>query len=411
MKDDYIIEVKNVSKKYLIRHNQDATYDTFRDVLVNTITKPFKFLKGKGKTEDFWAVKDVNFKVKKGEVIGIIGRNGAGKSTVLKLLSRITYPTTGEIVIKGKVGSLLEVGTGFHPELTGRENIYLNGGILGMSRREIQEKFDQIVEFSGVEKFLDTQVKHYSSGMGVRLAFAIAAHLEPDILIIDEVLAVGDAEFQKKCLGKMEEVTQKNGRTILFVSHNMAAIKQLCPKTILIEKGSVKMIGETSKVIEAYLEEQAHNLESAEYSDVPNRQGNQKVSFTNAKVLPRETNDLKIKLGYNNKTGEIIKNAKAVVEIYNSENIRLAYITNTILNQNIDLKPGENSFTLTIKNCNLGTGRYHTEIFMTKDAMDSETFDRIEQALFFEIDNDLFYPTKQLPPVKSQILFDYQYEQ
>lgn len=256
-----IIEVQNLSKKYKI-HHQKGGYVTLRDILSNVIKHPFRFLKHRAKKvlglstdEEFWALKNINFTVEKGEAIGIIGPNGAGKSTLLKILSKITPPTEGSIVMKGKAASLLEVGTGFHPELTGRENIFLNGAILGMTRKEMREKFDAIVEFSGVEKFLDTPVKHYSSGMYVRLAFSVAAHLDPDILIVDEVLAVGDAEFQKKCLGKMDEVTKKEGRTVLFVSHNLSAVRNLCKRTILLEHGTVKMIGPTDAVISKYLAE------------------------------------------------------------------------------------------------------------------------------------------------------------
>jgi len=262
-----IIEVKNISKKYKITHERGG-YIALRDVLTNIIKRPFSYLKTKArsvagleKKEDFWALKDVNFTVNKGEVIGIIGRNGAGKSTLLKILSQITPPTEGEIILRGRVGSLLEVGTGFHPELTGRENIFLNGAILGMPRKEIAKKFDKIVEFAGIEKFLDTPVKYYSSGMYVRLAFSVAAHMEPDILIVDEVLAVGDAEFQKKCLGKMEEVTHEEGRTIIFVSHNLEAIQQLCKKTILLEKGRVSLFGNTDEVIDHYLNTDASQAE------------------------------------------------------------------------------------------------------------------------------------------------------
>jgi lipopolysaccharide transport system ATP-binding protein len=254
-----IIEVKNIGKRYKITHERGG-YIALRDVVMNIVKSPFSYLKYKAKSvaglekkEDFWALKDVNFTVKKGEVIGIIGRNGAGKSTLLKILSQITPPTEGEIILRGRVGSLLEVGTGFHPELTGRENIFLNGAILGMQRKEIAAKFDKIVEFAGIEKFLDTPVKYYSSGMYVRLAFSVAAHMEPDILIIDEVLAVGDAEFQKKCLGKMEEVANQDGRTIIFVSHNMGAIKSLCSKTIWFEKSTIKSFGETEKVVDEYM--------------------------------------------------------------------------------------------------------------------------------------------------------------
>ena len=253
-----IIEIKNIGKEYQITH-QRGGYVALRDVLAGVAKNPFKFFKqkakqavGLAKKEDFWALRGINFSVEKGEVIGIIGHNGAGKSTLLKVLTGITPPTEGEIIMRGRIASLLEVGTGFHPELSGRENIFLNGAILGMKKKEIAEKFDQIVEFAGIGKFLDTPVKHYSSGMYVRLAFSVAAHLEPDILIIDEVLAVGDAEFQKKCLGKMEDITKKDGRTILFVSHNMEAIRTLCAKTVLLEKGGIAEIGDTPKVLRAY---------------------------------------------------------------------------------------------------------------------------------------------------------------
>jgi len=254
-----IIEVSNISKKYNIVHQKGDGYITLRDVLTNFTKHPFKSAKNIIKQklgigiEEFWALKDINFSVKKGEILGIIGPNGAGKSTLLKILSQITPPTTGEIKMKGRVGSLLEVGTGFNPELTGRENVYLNGAILGMTKKEISNKFNDIVEFSGVEKFIDTPVKRYSSGMKVRLGFSVAAHLEPDILLVDEVLAVGDVEFQKKCLGKMDEVTKKAGRTILFVSHNMIAVQNLCKRCILLNKGKIKLIGKTKKVVNSYL--------------------------------------------------------------------------------------------------------------------------------------------------------------
>lgn len=252
-----IITANNIGKKYRIGEVQP--YLALRDTLTHMFKHPLAWTKSKItesiSPNEFWALKEVNFSLEQGEVLGIIGRNGAGKSTLLKILSRITPPTTGEIRLKGKVGSLLEVGTGFHPELTGRENIFLNGAILGMRRREIVNKMDDIIEFSGIEKFIDTPVKRYSSGMYVRLAFSVAAHLEPDILIIDEVLAVGDAEFQKKCLGKMGEVTKSHGRTVLFVSHNMGAVQSICTRTMLLEKGKVKAIGDTYKVTQAYLSE------------------------------------------------------------------------------------------------------------------------------------------------------------
>src|SRR6266487_1064475 len=255
MSSDSIITVENLGKKYLLRHQKGQRYTALRDVIADRAKNLFRRNRPvAGPTrEEFWALKDVSFEVKRGEVLGIIGRNGAGKTTLLKILSRITDPTEGRVRLRGRVASLLEVGTGFHPELTGRENIFLNGAILGMSREEIRRKFDEIVAFAEVEKILDTPVKRYSSGMYVRLAFAVAANLEPEILIIDEVLAVGDAEFQKKCLGKMDEVARQKGRTVLFVSHNMPAVKRLCGRCVWLDNGGVRHIGLASEAINAYL--------------------------------------------------------------------------------------------------------------------------------------------------------------
>lgn len=263
--NEAIIKVEGLGKKYIISHEQARGYTALRDVISKKAKGIFRKNENKQVTkEEFWALKDVSFEVKRGEAIGIIGRNGAGKSTLLKILSRITEPSTGHIEINGRVASLLEVGTGFHPELTGRENIFLNGAILGMSRVEIKRKFDEIVDFSGVEKFLDTPVKRYSSGMYVRLAFAVAAHLEPEILVVDEVLAVGDAEFQKKCLGKMDEVSHKEGRTVFFVSHNMGAISQLCGTALLLNRGELIHAGKTDEVINSYLQQGNQNVEKIE---------------------------------------------------------------------------------------------------------------------------------------------------
>ena len=254
---DVVIRVENLSKKYIIGHQKQERYTALRDVVSNGAKSFFQGLTGDrhneidDTSEEFWALKDVSFEIKQGDRVGIIGRNGAGKSTLLKILSRITEPTSGKISIKGRVASLLEVGTGFHPELTGRENVYLNGAILGMDRFDIKKKFEEIVAFAEVEKFLDTPVKRYSSGMYVRLAFAVAAHLEPEILIVDEVLAVGDAQFQKKCLGKMKDVSGE-GRTVLFVSHSMPTITSLCSDVILLDKGKVVKIGASSEVIMHY---------------------------------------------------------------------------------------------------------------------------------------------------------------
>ena len=257
-----VIKVENLGKKYIIGHKGIGNYKTFREQMLkhghNFYSRTKKMLTGQQvldgeEVEEFWALKNLNFEIKQGDRIGIIGKNGAGKSTLLKILSRITEPTTGKVFIKGRIASLLEVGTGFHPELTGRENIFLNGAIMGMGRVEIKRKFDEIVDFSGVEKFLDTPVKRYSSGMYVRLAFSVAAHLEPEILIVDEVLAVGDAEFQKKCLGKMQDVSTSEGRTVLFVSHNMPAIAKLCNTAILLRAGEFIKMGDAGDIIQDYM--------------------------------------------------------------------------------------------------------------------------------------------------------------
>jgi homopolymeric O-antigen transport system ATP-binding protein len=251
-----IIKVDNLSKRYRVGARQVASYSTVREALAGAVKAPLKRLRrgshGQKAQETKWALRDVGFKVEQGEVVGIIGRNGAGKSTLLKILSRITEPTTGRVQLYGRVGSLLEVGTGFHPELTGRENVYLNGSILGMSRREIERKFDEIVAFAEVDQYINTPVKRYSSGMQVRLAFAVAAHLEPEILVIDEVLAVGDAAFQRKCLGKMGDVARQ-GRTVLFVSHDLAAVRQLCERVLLLSDGRLIMNGEPAAVIDSYV--------------------------------------------------------------------------------------------------------------------------------------------------------------
>ncbi|MBK1987100.1 ABC transporter ATP-binding protein [Sphaerospermopsis aphanizomenoides BCCUSP55] len=269
---DTVIRVENISKKYIIGHQKQERYTVLRDVIANQIKSIGSLINPKAKTEnqtfeEFWALQDVSFEIKQGDRVGIIGRNGAGKSTLLKILSRITEPTQGSIKIKGRVASLLEVGTGFHPELTGRENIFLNGAILGMSKEEIKRKFDEIVAFSEVEKFLDTPVKRYSSGMYVRLAFAVAAHLEPEILIVDEVLAVGDAKFQKKCLGKMEDVG-KEGRSILFVSHNLGILQTLCNRGILLNQGTVVTDDSASQAVITYLQ----TLEQSVSNNILDRQ-------------------------------------------------------------------------------------------------------------------------------------------
>ncbi len=299
---DTIIKVEKLSKRYRIGAKEQG-YKTFREAIIDGLLAPIKNygrLRKLTKFEDspskdqstkpesqddiIWALRDVSFEVKQGEVVGIIGRNGAGKTTLLKILSRITEPTAGEVKLFGRVSSLLEVGTGFHPELTGRENIYLNGAILGMRKIEIESKFDEIVDFAEIEKFIDTPVKRYSSGMYVRLAFAVAAHLEPEILLVDEVLAVGDADFQKKCLGKMGDVA-KEGRTVLFVSHNMSAIRRLCPRGILLEQGSIVADGPVNRVISGYMKSGIKKMGERVWEDIRRAPGNDIVRLRAVRAL------------------------------------------------------------------------------------------------------------------------------
>ena len=279
-----IIQIQNISKRYRIGAEKEQ-YPSLRDEITNLLSRRLFVNKNQGL--DIWALKNVSFNVEEGEVVGIIGKNGAGKSTLLKILSHITPPTEGSIVMRGRVGSLLEVGTGFHPDLTGRENIYLNGAILGMPRREITSKFDEIVAFAEIEQFLDTPVKRYSSGMYVRLAFAVAAHLEPEILLVDEVLAVGDAAFQKKCLGKMGDVA-KRGRTVLFVSHNMAAVEKLCQKTIVIDKGCLVYSNSSLDAIDFYLNKVMALKPTATIKDRKDRTGTGKIKLVDIKILNKD---------------------------------------------------------------------------------------------------------------------------
>ncbi len=313
-----ILEIQNISKKYRIQH-QAGGYLSLRERMLDV----FKFKQNE--KEDFWALKDVSFDVQPGESIGIIGRNGAGKSTLLKVLSKITPPTTGKIITRGRIASLLEVGTGFHPELTGRENIFFNGSLLGMKRMEITTKFDEIVDFSGVEKFLDTPLKHYSSGMQLRLAFAVAAFLEPEILIIDEVLAVGDSEFQKKCLGKMENVS-KSGRTILFVSHQLGMVGQLCKTAILLDKGEILTQGKVDVVINQYTQYLSNGNEYI------NQDSTQKAAYffhsiksfsSNLKAVSTFAHNEEIVLEINFMATQRLKNTHLLVAINNKNGQRI----------------------------------------------------------------------------------------
>jgi len=323
---DVVIRTEKLGKEYEIISAQPS-YATLRDTIAGLLTAPFR-RGGEDHQNSFWALKNVSFDVKRGDTVGVIGRNGAGKSTLLKILSRITEPTEGTVEIHGRVGSLLEVGTGFHAELSGRDNIFLSGAILGMSREEIQRKFDEIAAFAEVDKFIDTPVKHYSSGMYVRLAFAVAAHLEPEILLVDEVLAVGDAAFQKKCLGKMNDVAQE-GRTILFVSHNLTAVQGLCKTGFLLESGNLVYSGGIQETVQKYLESQS-NLSQVNISDRNDRHGNGSVriislSVENAKNQESKTirsgDSLRVRISF--ESPNPVLNPRFLVGIYDMMNVPL----------------------------------------------------------------------------------------
>ena len=367
-----VITVENLGKKYTISHQQREEYSSLRDVITNSVASlgkklihPFRSslapcpLPHDPASEDFWALKDVSFEVKQGDRIGIIGRNGAGKSTLLKILSRITEPTTGSIRIKGRVASLLEVGTGFHPELTGRENIFLNGAILGMQREEIRRKFDEIVDFAEIEKFLDTPVKRYSSGMYVRLAFAVAAHLEPEILIVDEVLAVGDAQFQKKCLGKMEDVGRE-GRTVIFVSHNMGVISQLCNMGIFLHAGFLKLNSSADDCIKTYLSENRQSR--SKISSKRNPHANQKLLI---KTISIENHGAGSDGVLDNRNPTFLK---IVVDVYvpgSSYSISVELLNDTdaviLCSSSLDLRPGKDLGDYSSK------GEYFAELKLPTD--------------------------------------------
>jgi lipopolysaccharide transport system ATP-binding protein len=402
-----IIKVENLGKKYVLSHQQEGrNYKALRDVIADG-AKSFgnKFLKSNGlKTDDptheeFWALKDVSFEVKQGDRVGIIGRNGAGKSTLLKILSRITEPTQGSIKIKGRIASLLEVGTGFHPELTGRENLFLNGAILGMGKLEIQRKFDEIVEFAEVEKFLDTPVKRYSSGMYVRLAFAVAAHLEPEILIVDEVLAVGDVQFQKKCLGKMEEVG-KEGRTVIFVSHNMSAVESLCDRGILLQSGSLSLDGDPQEAIKIYLEKAYTLSKDVSIEQRKDRSGSGKIRVTSFRVLDSEGNevpslqsgrDYRFEVGYSNKIRKCLNDIVVSLDILDDKNNRVLLFRTNFTNNNLTIDTHLGYIICNIKNLPLANGLYRLSIFVSH--ADAETLDYIEDAVPITVDGGDFFGT------------------
>jgi lipopolysaccharide transport system ATP-binding protein len=411
MSDDVAIHVKGLGKKYAIGGPQEK-YLTLREALANSVKKPFRMMKRQGasqSTNEFWALKDVSFDVHEGEVVGIIGRNGAGKSTLLKILSQITTPTEGIVDIYGRVGSLLEVGTGFHPELTGRENIFLSGSILGMRKREIEEKFDEIVKFAEIEKFLDTPVKRYSSGMYVRLAFAVAAHMDTEILLVDEVLAVGDAAFQKKCIGKMGDVA-KGGRTVLFVSHNMGVISSLCSRTILLSNGIKIGDGDSDDVIEKYIFSSSENLNSRLILDPhQNRSLKYEKILKEVEIFSDGILSSTLKMGGNLK---IITKFSRNIPIDNMrfgisiENIHGQRIVNFSPSHQIpDLfnnSLNEGKIVCDIPNLPLIEGAYHITLIIGSGADD---LDRIDQAIQFNVESADVFNTGQIPQKSHGIFY------
>ena len=402
-----IITVENLSKRYQIG-TRNSYGGSLRDSLGSLLRGPFNLARSNGsngttRSEEFWALKDVSFDINPGEVVGIIGRNGAGKSTLLKILSRITQPTTGRIELFGRVGSLLEVGTGFHPELSGRENIFLNGSILGMKRKEIAQKFDEIVAFAEVDRFIDTAVKHYSSGMYVRLAFAVAAHLEPEILIVDEVLAVGDTVFQRKCLGKIGDVA-KEGRTVLFVSHSMAAVQNLCQRAIYLIDGSVRVDGPTEDVVGNYIQTSSAAARVS-LADRTDRKGSGAVRFTavslrNAKGEEVKTlrtgQDATLTVWFENTTKRDLKNFHLALGLDDKSSQRITVLSNEVTDQIFPtLSADTQCVEIHVKRLPLMHGKYGFTLYSTVNGV---VADWIQSAGFIDVDEGDFFETGRLPP-------------
>lgn len=402
-----VVSIENLSKRYVIGHQTDPN-DGLRHIVERVLRAPGRFLRGqqlRSRTlEEFWALKDVSFEIGQGEVVGIIGRNGAGKSTLLKILSRITEPTNGRIQLRGRVSSLLEVGTGFHPELTGRENVFLNGAILGMGRQEIRRKFDEIVAFADIEKFLDTPVKRYSSGMYVRLAFAVAAHLEPEILIIDEVLAVGDATFQKKCLGKMGEVA-KGGRTVLFVSHNMATVSALCSRAVMLRDGRLIANGPVEDVVQSYLASVSERAKIPP-ADRTDRGGSGEIITTDIEVLGVDDRPLKeaisgctLKLRHHYKCRENSKHRGCVIVLVLRHNDRVLCVLSTsqALSEPVTLS-GEGFVDFNLEEFPLAGGTYTVGALIQ---LEGRAADVLYGAIELEVIDGDFFGTGRVRPLSN----------
>jgi lipopolysaccharide transport system ATP-binding protein len=411
--NDLVIRVAELGKQYAL--GRRPAYRTLGERLGALLT-PWRWTPASATDRRFWALRDVSFSVRRGEVVGIIGRNGAGKSTLLKILSRITEPTAGEVDLCGRVGSLLEVGTGFHSELTGRENIFLNGAILGMQRAEIQRKFDEIVAFAEVEQFIDTPVKHYSSGMYMRLAFAVAAHLEPEILVVDEVLAVGDAAFQNKCLGKMEGIARQ-GRTVLFVSHQMATVQQLCSRVIMLDRGSVVEDGDTRRVVHKYLLAASRQARVC-LEDRMDRRGNGRMRFSTVELLPEsgvQTGSLRcgapatLVLGVVNQSGRPLTNVLVSIGVDDHAGTRILLLDSEMTDTNLArLPPGTSSIHVVIDRLALAPGRYGYTLYA---AAGGDVLDWVQNAGFIEVAAGDFYGTGRMPPEnQGYLLLDHRFE-
>ena len=410
MSQDIAIRVENLSKRYRIGLKEQM-HDTFMGAVTDFLRQPIENFRrlhrltkfdGDDGEDIIWALKDVSFEVKRGEVVGIIGRNGAGKSTLLKILARITEPTSGRAIVNGRIGSLLEVGTGMHQELTGRENVYLSGTILGMRKAEIDRKFDEIVAFADIGKFIDTPIKRYSSGMKVRLGFAIAAHLEPEILLVDEVLAVGDAAFQKKCLGKMGDVARE-GRTVLFVSHNMGAIQNLCPRSILLVQGCIHRDGQTQEVVEEYLNS-ISNRSTLSLTEREDRRGEGRIRFTKIEFLDENYRSIEyavsgrrliIRLHYKANTETEFRNCRVSVSVRSYGNTYFLASTELVRNDELILK-GQGHLDCIIDRLPLSKGEYFLDPFLESNRIIQ---DWVEAAARLSVlDGDFYGTGRNYPP-------------
>lgn len=419
MSSNVILKVENLSKQY--RLGLVGTGTLSHDLnrwWSNILGKEDPYLKigevnnqsVKAKSNYVWALKAINFEVKQGEVLGIVGKNGAGKSTLLKILSRVTSPTTGVVKTKGRIASLLEVGTGFHPEMTGRENIYLNGAILGMTKSEITSKLDEIVDFSGCARYIDTPVKRYSSGMRVRLAFAVAAHLEPDILVVDEVLAVGDAEFQKKAIGKMQDISKGEGRTVLFVSHNMTAVKNLCTRAMLLSNGGISFKGSTADVINHYISvDNGRVANQVNIVNAENRIGNGLAKITDLSILNNSIltgEDLSIKINYENLSQ--FKIVEFGISIWKLDETKIISLSSTFKNQLNNINQKEGSVFCEINSLPLVKGSYLMNVFV---GLENGLADYVEKAIVFSVEENDFYGSgKTVNPEWGVVVVNHNWE-